>query len=288
MTIRRFFRHRMAVFGVFLLTGIVIFVVGGAFFFTETHANEPTFQRFAPPSSEYPFGTDQVGRDVLARAIYGGQISLMIAVTSITISIILGALIGLVSGYFGGWVDSILMRIVDALLAFPTLILLLTLSRALAGNTATVHFFGRQLSASVISLVLIIGLTSWMSLARIVRALVLSLKEREFVLAARIVGATNTRIIARHILPNCLAPIIVTATLGVGAAIVIESSLSFLGFGVMPPTATWGNIIERSRDMFDQAWWLWAIPGSLTILTVLAINFIGDGLRDALDPTTNK
>ncbi|MFN8374459.1 MAG: ABC transporter permease [Anaerolineae bacterium] len=240
----------------------------------------------------HPFGTDQVGRDVLARAIYGGQISLFIGVTAITISISIGTFVGLVTGYWAGtklgWIDSLLMRLVEALLAFPTLVLLLLLAKWLAASTATVNILGRELSSTAVNIILLIGLTGWMGLSRIVRSLVLSLKEREFVTAAKTIGASDWRIIFVHILPNCIAPIMVTATLGVGGAIVSESYLSFLGFGVQPPTATWGNIMERVRDSFDEAWWLWVVPGTLTVITVLAINFIGDGLRDALDPRNIK
>jgi peptide/nickel transport system permease protein len=293
IAIRRFMRHRMAVFGVFLLIGIFVFVFGGTLFFSEADANLPDPSiRFQAPSAEFPFGTDQVGRNVLARAIYGGQISLFIGVTSITIAISIGTFVGLITGYWAGtklgWIDSLLMRFVEALLAFPVLILLLLLSKWLAANTATVNFLGRELSATAVNIIILIGLTGWMGLSRIVRSLVLSLREREFVTAAKTLGASDWRIIFNHILPNCVAPIMVTATLGVGGAIVTESYLSFLGFGVQPPTATWGNIMERVRDSFDEAWWLWAVPGALTVITVLAINFIGDGLRDALDPRNIK
>ncbi len=289
LTVRRFFKHRMAVFGMVLLGAIILFVVGGALFYTEAYANETDIlNKFAPPSAEHPFGTDQVGRDIFARCIYGGQLSLLIGVVSVAISVSLGTLVGLVAGYFGGWIDAILMRIVEALLAIPTLILLLMLSKVLAGTTATVNFLGRELSASAIAIVLIIGLTGWMGLSRIVRSMVLSLKEQDFIQAAQMIGARNGRILRMHVLPNCIAPIVVSATLGVGQAIIIEAYLSFLGFGVMPPTATWGNILNRAQEQIDQVWWMWMAPGVLIILTVLAINFIGDGLRDALDPRMLK
>ena len=289
LTVLRFLKHRMAVFGIVLLAMIVVFVVGGAFFYTEDYANQTAMlQKFEAPSYEHPFGTDQVGRDIFARTIYGGQISLMIAIVSVAISMTVGTMVGLVAGYFGGWIDSLLMRLVEALLAIPTLILLLMLSRIMAGSTTMVNILGRQLSASVVAIVFIIGLTGWMGLSRIVRSMVLSLKEQEFIQAAHMIGATNAQIIFRHILPNCIAPIVVSATLGVGNAIIVEAYLSFLGFGVMPPTATWGNILTRAQDMIDEVWWMWMAPGILIILTVLAINFIGDGLRDALDPRMRK
>jgi len=205
--------------------------------------------------------------------------------------------VGLVAGFYGGWIDAILMRFVEALLTIPTLILLLMLSRVLIDlSSSTIFVLGREISITVVVIVLIVGLLSWMSLARIVRSMVLSLKEQEFVIAATTLGANKVRIIFQHILPNCIAPILVTATLTIGGAIVTETALtivtetalSFLGFGVMPPTATWGNILNRARQDIEAYWWLWMAPGALITLTVLAINFIGDGLRDAFDPRSRK
>jgi peptide/nickel transport system permease protein len=287
---RRFFGHRMAVFGVFLLTVIAAYVVGGSFFLSEADANKTNLRaRLEAPSAEYPFGTDEAGRNVLARTIYGGQISLAIGVVSVVISISMGTVVGLVAGYFGGLVDALLMRIVEALLAIPVLVLLLMLNRIfIEYNTSNVVILGRELSLTVVAIIIIIGFTGWMGLSRIVRSMVLSLKEQEFVLAARTMGAGSARIIFLHILPNCIAPIVVAATLGIGQAIIIETALSFLGFGVMPPTATWGNIIENARGNIDDWWWLWVFPGIFITVTVLSINFIGDGLRDALDPRSLK
>jgi peptide/nickel transport system permease protein len=282
---RHFMRHRMAVVGVVLLAGIILFVIGGAFIFSESYANQLSLvEKFQPPSVAHPFGTDGVGRDVLARTIWGGQISLMIGVVSVGISIVVGTLVGLVSGYVGGWVDEILMQITDALLSIPSLVLLLLFSRSLVGNTATINVLGREFSASVIGIVLIIGLLNWMRLAHIVRAQVLTLKQQEFTTAAVALGAQRRVIVLRHILPNCLAPIIVNATLGISAAIVTEAYLSFLGFGVLQPTATWGNILTGAQARLDEVPWVWVFPGLLIIITVLSINFIGDGLRDAFDP----
>jgi len=285
ITVRRFSKHRMAVLGAFLLLGIILFVTVGAIFFSEEYANATSIlNKNTPPNAENLFGTDQVGRDVLARTIYGGQISLAIGIVSVSISVFLGTTVGLVSGYFGGWVDSILSRIVEALLAIPPLILLLVLSSVLSRNTAVINVLGRELSATVIMIVLIIGFTTWMNLSRIVRSQVLSLKEQEFIIAAKALGVTDMQIIFRHILPNTIASVVVAATLGIGTAIITEAYLSFLGFGVLPPTATWGNILAPAQDMIDEVWWMWMAPGFLIVATVLAINFIGDGLRDALDP----
>lgn len=285
IAVRRYFKHRMAVFGMVLLMLVVAFVVIGAFFHGEADGNRTAIMnQFAVPTSEQVFGTDQVGRDVFVRMIYGGQISIMIGVVSVFISITVGTTVGLVSGYMGGWVDAVLSKVTEAMLAIPVLILLLVLSSVLSRNSATVNILGRELSSTVVIIVLIIGFTSWMTLARIVRSLVLSLKEQEFILAAEAVGVRKRRILIRHILPNCLAPIVVSATLGIGTAIITEAYLSFLGFGVQPPTATWGNILNSAQNRIDSVWWLWMIPGAFIVATVLAINFIGDGLRDALDP----
>lgn len=291
MILRRFLKHRMAVMGTIMFTLVVLYVTVGAAFFSEDFANDTDpFLRWGEPSETHPFGNDNAGRDVLARTIWGGQISLFIAVTAVTIAVTLGTVVGLVAGYFGGWLDAILMRVVEALLAIPTLILLLVLSRTLidSAGASFVNILGREFGISVIAVILIIGFTSWMGLSRIVRSMVLSLKEQEFVSAARALGAGNARIIFVHILPNCLAPIIVAATLGVGTAIIVEAALSFLGFGVMPPDASWGNIINLARNDVEQYWWLWVFPGTLIVITVLSINFIGDGLRDALDPRSLK
>ncbi|GAB4512209.1 MAG: ABC transporter permease [Anaerolineae bacterium] len=285
IALRRYLKHRMAVAGTLLLITIVAFVIGGSFFFTEAEGNKNNLlKKERAPSSEYYFGTDLVGRDIFVRTIYGGQISIAIGVLSVAISISVGTVVGLLSGYFGGWIDAIFGRITEALLAIPLLILLLVLSTVLSQSTSTVTVLGRELSSTVVVLVMIIGLFSWMQLSRIVRAEVLSLKEREFVLAARALGVSNLRIITRHLLPNLIAPIIVSATLGIGTAIITEAYLSFLGFGVQPPTATWGNILTGAQNRIDTMWWMWMAPGFFIVCTVLAINFIGDGLRDAFDP----
>jgi peptide/nickel transport system permease protein len=289
IALRRYMKHRMAVFGTILLGFVLLFVLVGPLFFSEAAGNKTSIlNKFQAPSVEHVFGTDQVGRDILIRVIYGGQISIAIAVVSVVISILVGTLVGLVAGYFGGWIDGLLMRLVEAMLAIPALFLLLMLSNALSRSTATVVVLGRELSVTVVVIVVIIGLTSWMALSRIVRALVLSLKEQEFIIAAQSIGARDSRIIRMHILPNVIAPVIVSATLGVGAAIITEAYLSFLGFGVLPPTATWGNILTRAQDQLDKVWWMWVAPGFFIVITVLAINFIGDGLRDAFDPRSQK
>ena len=278
-------RHKMALFGGIVLILLILFSFGGAFLVTEKYANfNDTSLRLQPPSLDHPFGTDSIGRDILARAIYGGQISLFIGFVAVLIETILGILVGALAGYYGGWVDAILMRFTEALLNIPTIFLLLVMAKFFGGNLPEIHIGDRVFSGSVVVIVVIIGVTSWMYLARIVRAEFLSLKEREFILAARATGTSNLEIIFYHILPNTFAPIIVSSTLSVANAILSEAYISFLGMGVQPPTATWGNMLESSSKYLDTAPWLWFFPGMLILLTTLSINFLGDGLRDALDP----
>jgi peptide/nickel transport system permease protein len=287
--IRRFRKHRMAVTGAVMLVLICLYVTVGAVFFSEDQANyNDTKRRLFEPSIEFPMGTDVIGRDILARTIYGGQISLLIGIFAVIVSVSVGLSVGVVAGYFGGWVDALAMRFTEALLSIPTLLLLLVIAKFLGNRIPDVTVLGRTLSGSVIVIILIIGLTSWTYLARIVRATVLSIKETEFILAARAQGATNIRIIFVHILPNTLAPVIVSATLGVAGAILSEAYISFLGVGVRPPTATWGNMLEGSRQYIESAPWLWIFPGLMILFTVMSINFVGDGLRDALDPRSDQ
>ncbi|MBN1287388.1 MAG: ABC transporter permease [Anaerolineae bacterium] len=285
MRLRRFFRHRMAVIGLIILACIVLYVLAGSFVYSEADANyNDTGIRLQSPSTEHPFGTDTVGRDILARTIYGGQISLIIGVLSALVAVTLGTTVGALSGYYGGLIDSALMRITEAMLSIPTLLLLLVMAKFMSNEIPDLELFGRTFSGSVVVIILIIGITSWMYLARIVRSSFLSLKESEFVLAAEALGMSNRRIIVAHILPNALAPIIVAATLGVAGAILSEAYISFLGMGVRPPTASWGNMLEGAYRYIGEAPWLWFFPGILVVLTVMSINFVGDGLRDAFDP----
>jgi len=288
LTWRRFRRHKMALLGVAILILLFVYSFGGALFVSESYANHTdTALRLQAPSASHPFGTDTVGRDILARTIYGGQISLLIGLTAMLVEVTLGILVGALAGYFGGWIDALLMRFTEAIFVVPQLFLLIVMSKYFGGKVPNVTILGRELSGSVIVVVLIIGVTSWMYLARIVRAEFISLKEREFCLAAKATGTPARQVIFGHILPNCMAPIIVSATLAVAAAILSESYISFLGLGVQPPTATWGNMLEAASSDFskiENAPWFWIFPGLFIVLTVLSINFVGDGLRDALDP----
>ncbi len=286
LTWRRFRRHKMALFGALMLALLVLYSVGGTLFFSEQDAFDVEMSaRLQAPAAAHPFGTDTVGRDILARTVYGGQISLLIGLTAMMVETILGVVIGAVAGYYGGFIDSILMRFTEAMFNIPQIFLLLVMAKFFGGRIPNLELFGRTFSGSVVVIVLIIGITNWMYLARIVRSQFLSLKEHEFVLAARAIGTKNSEIIFRHILPNTIAPIVVSATLGVANAIVTEAYISFLGLGVQEPTATWGNMLQRANNYIDnQVPWLWFFPGLFIVLTVLSINFVGDGLRDALDP----
>jgi peptide/nickel transport system permease protein len=282
----RFRRHRMAMFGLVLMVLLILYVLVGSFVFTEAYANfNDTSQRVQAPSPAHLFGTDEIGRDILARTVYGGQISMMIGLLSVILSIVVGTLIGMAAGYYGGVIDSVLMRITEAILSIPQLLLLLVMAKFFGGRVPDVMLFGRDFSGSVVVIIVIIGLTSWMYEARLVRSSYLSLKEQEFVVAARAVGARDRQIMFQHILPNAAAPILVSATLGIANAILTEAYISFLGLGVQAPTATWGNMLEGATGAITRGqWWLWFFPGLFIVLIVLAINFLGDGLRDALDP----
>ena len=226
------------------------------------------------PCAEFPLGTDRLGRDVLSRLLYGGRVSLWVGFVAVGISISIGSLLGLVSGYFGGLVDEIVMRFVDIMLCFPSFFLIL----------AVVAF----LEPSLFNIMVVIGLTSWMGVARLVRAETLTLREREFVSAARLAGTSTWRIMTRHILPNAMAPVTISAILGIGGAILIESGLSFLGLGVQPPQASWGNMLMDGKSVIEEASWLSLFPGLAILITVLGYNLLGESLRDFLDPRLKK
>jgi peptide/nickel transport system permease protein len=288
MFVTRFRKHRMAMVGLVILIGVLLYITVGSAIYSEAEANyNDTSIRLQPPSSAHVFGTDTVGRDILARTIYGGQISLIIGILSVIVAVTLGTAIGALSGYYGGMIDGVLMRFTEAMLSIPTLLLLLVMAKFFSGKIPDATILGRTFSGSVLVIILIIGLTSWTYLARIVRATFLSIKEQDYVMAARALGIRDRRIIVSHILPNAMAPIIVSATLGVASAILSEAYISFLGMGVRPPTATWGSMLDGAYQYLESAPWLWFYPGLLIILTVMSINFVGDGLRDALDPRTD-
>jgi peptide/nickel transport system permease protein len=282
---KRFTRHRLALCSMGMLGSIVAFVLLGSLFLTEADANRvDTSLRLHPPAPGHAFGTDVVGRDILARVVHGGHISLLIGMAAVTLSLLIGVPVGAMAGYYGGRLDNLLMRLTEAILTIPPLFLVIIAVKCTDGLLPPLSVAGRPISAQVVSLILIIGFTNWPALARLVRVQILTLKEREFVLAAQSLGASHLQILLHHLLPNSLAPIVVHATLGVANAILSESYVSFLGLGVQPPTATWGNMLEEGPRYLALAPWLWGFPGGFILLTVLAINGIGDALRAAFEP----
>lgn len=287
---RRFRKHRMAVTGAVGVLLLLIFIIGGSIIVSETQANSTDLvNRLASPSSAHWFGTDSVGRDVFNRIIYGGQISLFIGFLAVALEVTLGILIGGVAAYYGGWVDAILMRFTEAMLAIPSLFLLIVLAKFIGRSVSQVTILGRTFSGSIGIVILVIGITSWMYLARIVRANVLSLKQLDYISAARALGANDRRIFFSHLVPNTLGPIIVSATLGLASAILTEAYVSFLGLGVQQPTSTWGNMMQQAQSFLIRgAWWMWVFPSLFIVFTILCINLMGDGLRDAFDPRSSK
>jgi len=277
LIVQRFFKHRLAGFAIGVLM-ILIFSSTFAFLSPYSPTEQEPINSFQSPSAVHWFGTDELGRDIFTRILYGGRVSLAVGLLSTFSSILIGVIVGALSGYFGGWLDSILMRVTDAFLTFPTLFVLILLGAFLREQPYP------WLKNSVLVVTVIIAVLSWMWPARLVRGLFIALREREFVVAAHAVGSTNSRIILRHILPNCLGPILVSATLQMAYAIITESGLSYLGFGVQPPTPTWGSILSTAQVHVFKAPWLAFYPGLMIFITVMTINYIGDGLRDAFDP----
>ena len=263
-------RNRLAVIG-----GVVVLILVALAVLAPVLAprdpNRPDIKSIlAEPSRSHPLGTDQLGRDVLSRMLYGARVSLAVGFVSVGIATVIGLVLGSIAGYNGGLVDGFVMRLVDLMLVFPRFFLLL----------AVLAF----LKPSIWTIMAVIGLTGWMGVTRLVRAEFLSLKEREFVVWSHAIGATGFRVVWRHILPNAMAPVLVAMTLGIPAAILTESGLSFLGLGVQPPYATWGNILNEGKDTIEIGWWLSFYPGVAILLTVLSYNLLGEGIRDALDP----
>jgi len=275
---RRFRRHPGAVAGSIIL-GILVLSVLLVSYSPYDPEKSDIGNKLQPPSLSHPFGTDPLGRDMFTRVLYGGRVSLRVGLMVVVITLIIGVPVGAISGYFGGWVDNVLMRITDAALTLPNLLVLILLSAIM--REVEFPLFERN---NVVSIALVIGLLSWMTVARLVRATFITLRETEFVVAARSIGAASPRIITRHILPNAVGPIIVESTLGIGWAIMEEAGLSFLGFGIQPPTPSWGNLLSNAQTHLTKHPWLAIFPGLMIFLTIIAINYIGDGLRDAFDP----
>lgn len=267
---KRFRRNKLAMLGAFIIFSLAVVAIIAPLIAPFSPDQQDILHRLEPPSGKHFLGTDDLGRDLLSRIVYGTRVSLLVGFVAIGIAIVIGSLLGLLSGYFGGWLDTVIMRFVDIMLCFPTFFLILMV----------IAF----LEPSIWNVMAVIGLTGWPSLTRLVRGECLSVREREFVQAARALGLSNRRVMLVHLLPNVMAPILVTATLGIGGAILTESALSFLGLGVQPPTASWGNILTAGKDYISVAWWLSLFPGLAILITVLAYNLLGEGLRDVLDP----
>ncbi len=266
---QRFRRNRMALTGAAIVLFMFMMAVAASFTSVDPAAIDIS-KSLLPPSWEHPLGTDDLGREVLVRMLYGARISLLVGFVAVGISTLIGIACGALAGYYGGWIDAVMMRFVDIMLCFPAFFLIL----------AVIAF----LEPSIWNIMIVIGLTSWMGVARLVRAEFLSLRQRDFVLAAQAMGASDVRLIFRHILPNAMSPVLVSATLGVAGAILTESALSFLGIGVQPPTPSWGNMLIIGKQTLGSAWWLSIFPGLAILITVLGYNLLGEGIRDALDP----
>ena len=275
---RRFRRHPGALVGSIVLL-IIILSVTFAFLSPYGPLESDIKNRYQAPSLEHPFGTDGLGRDVLTRCLYGGRVSLFVGFMVMVITLVIGVPVGAIAGFFGGWIDNILMRIIDAVLSLPSLLILILLSAIL--RSIELPFVE---SNSVMTISVVIGILSWPTVARLVRAVFLTFREMEYVTAAQALGATDQRIMVGEILPNGFGPIIVEATLEVAYAIMEESGLSFLGFGIMPPTPSWGNLLNAAQEHLVEYPWLAIFPGMMIFFTIISINYIGDGLRDALDP----
>ncbi len=266
---KRICANKMAMAGLAMIAVMVVLALAAPLICADPAAVDISRQ-LQPPGADAWLGTDDLGRDVFARIAYGARISLLVGFVAVGIATVVGVFFGALAGYYSGWVDGVIMRFVDIMLCFPSFFLIL----------AVIAF----LEPSIWNIMIIIGLTSWMGVARLVRAEFLSLRQRDFVLAVRSLGASDARIIFRHILPNALSPVLVSAALGVAGAILTESSLSFLGIGVQPPTPSWGNMLIVGKQTLGSAWWLSVFPGLAILITVLGYNLLGEGLRDALDP----
>ena len=268
--LRRISRHNLALVGVIILVPMFLCAFFAPLISFHSPSDPDVKNILAPPTLSHPFGTDMLGRDVFARVVYGSRVSLLVGFVSVGIATLIGIILGAVSGYYGGIIDEVVMRFVDLMMCIPAFFLIL----------AAIAF----LEPSIIIIMVVIGLTNWMGIARLVRAEILSIKGKEYILAAKAQGLSEFRIILRHLLPNALSPVYVVATLGIGGAILTESALSFLGIGVQPPTPSWGNILTAAKDNIEVAWWLSLYPGLAIFFTVMGYNLLGEGLRDIFDP----
>lgn len=249
---------------------VLILAIFAPFIATHDPMTVDTRSVLVAPSPRHPFGTDTLGRDIFSRIVYGSRISLSIGFLAVGIAVLIGIFFGSIAGYYGGRVDSIIMRFVDIMLCFPTFFLILAVIAVL--------------EPSIVNIMIVIGATNWMGVARLIRAEILTLKERDYIAASRVMGGGDVWIITRHLIPNAIGPVLVSATLRIGGAILVESALSFLGIGVQPPVPSWGNILMDGKSTLGVAWWLTVYPGVFILLTVLAYNLLGEGLRDILEP----
>lgn len=290
---RRFFRHKLAMFGLALLVILCLAIFFADLWVPKDPEAQDLLAGAQPPSSEHWFGTDDIGRDYFARVIFAGQISLKIGLAVALISTFVGTVTGALAGFFGRWVDQLLMRVTDLFLIVPAIAVLAVAKEFAQSNENPVGRFitgegGEPRFGTDSIIICVLAMLGWMPVARVVRGQILSVKEKEFVEAARAVGASNFRIITRHLLPNCIGPIVVNATLAIAVAIVTESTLSFLGFGVQPPETSWGKMLNDAKANTNFNEHLLYFPGLFILLTVLAVNFLGDGLRDAFDPQSRR
>ena len=275
---KRFRKHPGAIFGFIVISILIALTLLAPLSPYDPEASNIT-ARYQPPSLSHPMGTDALGRDMFTRALFGGRISLTVGLFVVIISVLIGVPTGALAGYYGGKLDSILMRVTDAFLSLPSFLVLILLSAIL--REVEIPLFERN---NVLTISLVIGVFAWTTFARLVRASFLTLREADFVAASRSLGGSDLRVIVRHILPNSIGPIIVEATLEFGYAIIEESGLSFLGFGIQPPTPSWGNLLSNAQEHFTKYPWLAIFPGLMIFLSIISINYIGDGLRDAFDP----
>ncbi|GAB1401636.1 ABC transporter permease [Elusimicrobiota bacterium] len=270
MNMKKLLKNKFAVLGLSLIMLLVITAIFAPVIAPYTQSEQNLYERLLPPSQQHLFGTDDLGRDVFSRMLYGSRISLAVGFIAVLIILIIGTFLGIIAGYFGGKIDSVIMRFTDIVLCFPTFFLILLIIAFLEPN--------------IFNVMIVIGLTSWPGLARLVRAEVLSLKEREFILVAKMMGLGTIRIFCVHILPNIVSPLMVYSSLAIGGAILTESALSFLGLGVQPPMSSWGQILTSGKDYIYIAWWLSVFPGIAILLTVLSFNLVGEAVRDVFDP----
>ena len=275
ISFRKFKKNKLAVIGVFIILSLVLLSVCAPLLTDYTISETDLFNIKMAPSSEHILGTDELGRDVFTRLLYGGRVSIIVGIASMTVQLVIGVIMGAIAGYFGGIADKIIMRIIDVIMCFPFFVIAVSVAAILGPG--------------VKNLIIIIGFLMWPNIARIVRAEILSLKENDYIMAAKAMGLSSFEIIKNHILPNVMSPILVAATLAIANGILTEASLSFLGIGVKLPEPSWGNMLIAAQNIgtLQREWWLWIPAGSLIILMVLSINFVGDGLRDALDPKTH-